>query len=899
MLQTKLYRPPVNEDYLYRDQLIDLLNRNKDKPFTLVCAPSGYGKSMLISSWLENCECSYIWLSLSDDENDFRTFLESILFSINKEFADSLEGFAKLLMGPELPPIKIIAETLINDLDDITKDFVLVLDDLHLINNQQINELIDLLLKYPPQNMHFVIISRRDPSINLSSLRIHDRMNEVRMRDLSFNATEVSQIFKKLSPLKLNDKAIDSIHEKTEGWVTGLRLILLTIHDANDVDKLLKNLEKGFFNISEFLMEEVIRKQPIEIQNTLLLSSILGRFSADLINEVCFPDNNKSKNQGKEFINWLIKANLFLIPLDLQNHWFRYHHLFQDILLEQFKNITNPEKIKTIHARASYWFEQNGFLDEAIRHANIAGDIDKIISIIEKYRTEELNKDNWHHLERWLLLVPYEELQQKPILLLTKAWAAYQKTNVAEIIGILERLDTLAKDHVFSKEMLGEFAYFQGIIAYFSGQREKSKELLHDACEKLKDDIGMILGQAQVFYAAILQMCGEAEKGIQFLNQCLLKATPSDTMYLSRISAGYIYIYIFEGDYAKAEVTGIRFDKIAEKSQSPFAISVSKYLLGVVYFEMTDFEKAISYFDSTIKNRYISEMGIIIYAYTGLMLSYQFLNQKDEAKNVMAQLLKFVEEMSNSTLMPAVHSCQARIDLLNGNLSSAISWAHSTEPPLDPFSLFTNLDRPLITKARILIAENTKKSLAAAVDLLLQTLQLAQSVNYANHYIDLYILLSIAYQKQGDRDNSIAMFTKAVLLGESQRIIRPFMETKESIKDQLMIMKEKSIAVAFIEDLLGIFASLEVEDISTAKAAPIEKTLIGTSSQNAPQKLTLREKEILELVAKGYRNKEIADKLFISLDGVKKHIYRTYQKLDIKNRVELVNLAKEQGLISN
>ena len=897
MLQTKLYRPPINDDYLYRDHLIDLLNQNKDRPFSLVCAPSGYGKSMLISSWLENCECHYIWLSLSDDENDFRTFLENILFSINSVFPDSLENFAALLKGPELPPIKIIAETLINDLDDITKDFVLVLDDFHLINNQQINELIDKVLKYPTQNMHLVIISRRDPSINLSSLRSHGRMNEVRMRDLSFNTTEVSELFKKLSPLKLNDKSISSIHEKTEGWVTGLRLILLTLHDANDVDKLLKNLEKGFFNISEFLMEEVIRKQPIEIQNTLLSSSILDRLSADLITEVCFPDNNKLENRGEEFINWLINSNLFLIPLDLQNHWFRYHHLFQDILLEQFKNTTNPEKIKTIHARASNWFEQNGFMDQAIHHAHIVGDLDKIVSIIEKYRNDALNNDKWHILERWLLAVPFEVQQQKPILLLTQAWISYQQTKIDEVVGVLERLDTLAKDIAFSKEMLGEFALFKGIIAYFSAQEEESKEYLEEACENLKDDIGVILGEAELFYAVVLQMCGETEKGIQFLNQCLLKAKPSDIMYLSRITSGYVYMYMLEGDYTKAEVAGIRFDKIAEKCQSQFVLAWSKLLLGAIYFNKFDLEKAVSYFKSGLKNRYISDMSISVNAYIGLTFSFQLLQRKDEANNALEKLLEFVEEMNNNVFMPAVLSCQAWMDLQNGKLSSAISWAHSTEPPLDPLSLFVWLDRPLITKARILIEENTKKSLTVAVDLLLQTLQLVQSVNYTCHFIDLYILLSIAYQKQGDKDNSIAMFTKAVLLGESQRIIRPFMETKELITDQFMIMKEKNIARAFIEELSSILENTNYHGEEVAKKATKEK-LKDTFKGFKIQKLTSREKEIIELVAKGYRNKEIADKLFISLDGVKKHIYRTYQKLHVKNRVELINLTKEQGLIS-
>jgi len=222
MLRTKLHRPPVTKEHVYRDHLIESLHSNKYKPFTLVSAPAGYGKSMLISYWLEKCACPFAWISLSEDDSDFRSFLICINTSIKRIFPNGLIGFGEILKAVELPSHTVIAEMLINELDDIDEDFILILDDYHLLHNKQINELVDLLLRYPPQKMHLVLITRRDPGLNLSALRAHSRMNEIRMPELCFNQKEIAILFKHLLNTDLNAETIDFLLNKTEGWITGL-----------------------------------------------------------------------------------------------------------------------------------------------------------------------------------------------------------------------------------------------------------------------------------------------------------------------------------------------------------------------------------------------------------------------------------------------------------------------------------------------------------------------------------------------------------------------------------------------------------------------------------------------------------------------------------------------------
>jgi LuxR family maltose regulon positive regulatory protein len=291
----------------------------------------------LISSWLEKCKCPYAWVSLNDDDNELHSFLNCIYLSILKIHPDALKNFSRIVEVSELPPLKIISETLINDLDNISGEFVFVLDDYHLIHNQQIHELIDLILKYPPQDLHMVVIARRDPAFDLSSLRAHSRMNELRMSDLCFSSKEIAILFKHLLGADLKDETVDHLVKKTEGWITGLCLASLTVTQPKDTNLILQNLEGDVHFIADFLVNDVLQKQPEEMQKLLLLTAVLNRFSADLIDSL-EPDEKKDAKHrisGRVFINWLLKSNMFIISLDDKNKWFRYHHLFQEMMQSQ------------------------------------------------------------------------------------------------------------------------------------------------------------------------------------------------------------------------------------------------------------------------------------------------------------------------------------------------------------------------------------------------------------------------------------------------------------------------------------------------------------------------------------------------------------------------------------
>ena len=339
ILRTKLYRPTISDDIVIRTHLINRLEKNRKKPLTLVSAPAGYGKSILISSWLEEVKCLYAWVSLDEEHNDLRLFLGYFVAAVHQIFPEKLQTIEPYLKASELPPLSIISQDLINALDQIDDDFVMVLDDFYLIRNEQIFELINRLLWHPPHNMHLVISTRRDPSLSLTELHSYNRMNEIRMAELSFTRKEITLLFKKLQGTELSDTISERLLEKTEGWIVGLRLVLLGIGSQEYAEHIIGNLKGDMHLISEFLVEHVLRNQPVQFQDYLLKTSILNRFCSELVEALkdIEPGKDEHNINGQAFIEWLVKTNLFVISLDKQHKWFRYHHLFQRLLTNQLE----------------------------------------------------------------------------------------------------------------------------------------------------------------------------------------------------------------------------------------------------------------------------------------------------------------------------------------------------------------------------------------------------------------------------------------------------------------------------------------------------------------------------------------------------------------------------------
>jgi ATP/maltotriose-dependent transcriptional regulator MalT/ActR/RegA family two-component response regulator len=369
ILRTKLQRPVLFEDLLPRSELMVRLDELRRRPLTLVSAAAGYGKSTLASLWLEAWEGPYGWLSLDDVENDLRQFLNYLLAAIANAFPGACETTRSLLQAPELAPVSDLSRYLGNDLEEIKDPFILVLDNYHLIREKTVHDLMDAVLAHPPQNLHLMLLARRDPPLLTSKLRALNQMNEIGTIDLRFTVAEIKAFLETILGHSVDEKTAWTIQERLEGWPAGMRLTSQALKHSGDLDRLLAGLEGGFPTIVDYLMTEVLAHQPPEMAKWLTATAILDQFCAPLCDALLGSEAAPGAGEinGDEFIVRLQKDNLFLMALDSENRWFRYHPLFRQLLQEQLNRHWPPEEIAALHSRANAWFAENDINADAIK----------------------------------------------------------------------------------------------------------------------------------------------------------------------------------------------------------------------------------------------------------------------------------------------------------------------------------------------------------------------------------------------------------------------------------------------------------------------------------------------------------------------------------------------------
>ncbi len=894
ILKTKLHRPQVTAEHLLRKDLIDKIEDNLMKPLTLVSAGAGYGKTMLVSTWLENTKRTYAWISISEDDNDIRTFLNYIYSSINSVFPKALQQFKALLTAAKLPPIKEVAHLLINDIEGLGKDFILVLDDYHLIKNEEINSLLNEVLRFPPEHLHLVIITREDPSLRLIDLRVHGRLTEIRMKDLSFTNNEITDLFRKLNGIHLKDQTVFELSSRTEGWVTGLKLISLAYGDSQNEESLRKGLSKRNIWANEFLFEEVFNKQEKQIQDMLLCSALFDRFSMELMDyvlgdELCFPEDN--------FVLWLEQHNMFVIPLDRELQWVRYHHFFHELLKKEVTKRLSKERCNSYHQRASDWFLNQGQIEEAISHAILSDNPEGAVQIVEQFRQRELEQDRWFELEKWLKIIPTEFHENNPVIHLTKAWICFQQTRIHKVLELIDAFSEEFEVSELNKSLQGELYFFIGMLRYFSGEGAESSAYLQKSVKYLKGFTGLVLGEAELMYALSLQMVGKRMEALKLLEECIETSRSTDIMYLTRIQTGINYILILEADFTGARRWSKPMKKVMTKSESEYALSWGEYLNGFVRLSLFNLKTALDEFTSATKRKYISDMSISVNAYIGAILCLEFMNKSEEARDVLLELERFVRGIDDSEFLPMVPSCRARLQLLQGNVDKALEWARSDQHSIDALSIFLWVEVPVITQARVLVNHGDIKEIQYAIALLKQICQVIKNVHFQCQIADPLILLSIAYQKLKKKKEALATLKEVVLLAKEQKWIRPFVEASGLITPLLIELRDNAVAPNFIEVLL-----LEIKKRQSKESNGL---MVGNNKGNKGSRvrksdsLTLREIETIQWLSKGLRNQEIADKMFVSLDTIKKHLYRSFQKLGVKSRLELIDKAHRLNLIQD
>jgi LuxR family maltose regulon positive regulatory protein len=887
-LQTKLQRPRVDDDLVSRPRLIEQINRGLERPLTLVSAPAGFGKTTLLSAWSQGKDVNASWISLAENDDDPRIFFRYFAAAIERVFPNACDDFLPLLNAPQLPPQDYLATKLVNELAALPGKFVLVLDDYHFIQAETIHQLLTTLISNLPSQMHLMIATRKDPPFPLSLLRGRRQMLEIRAVDLRFTPEEAKIYLEGVLGEELDHNAVSSLTNSAEGWITGLRLAALSMQGQADLKVSVDILEgSSAFYVREYLFNEVFSRQRQEIQDFLLRTSILNRFCAELCDAVISASNSHI------LLEKLGHPNLFLVYLDVERKWSRYHHLFRDMLRHRMKRTFGQDKINELHRRASAWYGTRGMIEEALNHALAAEDMDSAVQLIERSRHELLNAEDWSTLERWLNKLSDEVVRERPALLLARAWTFELRYQAARIPPILQEVETLlgAEDAVWTdakvQDARGEINALKSCIYFTKDESARALKSALVALEQIPVAHTFVRSIAIIILALAYHNSGQSSMAFRELNAFLAGAR-SETI-IARVLIAQIYIYMLQGDLYQAEHFLNQLHQVTDKTRLTISKVVFHWLSGRINYERNDLDLASKHFSAVFELRYNAQFIMVHDSMIALAMLEHAQGNPEKKASALTDLRKFSLERGITDKLPEIDFVEARLALHSDDVGRAIQRMQSIPSDI-PSLMLVFLEIPIISKTQALITQRTDASYQEAAQLLEELLAFVKAMNNTYQEIRILACLAQVYQAQGRTKEAQDALEHSLKLAQPGGFIRTFVDLGLKMAELLNQFADRGFKTDYIHQLLAAFSG---QPQIIGKQRPVK----ALANDDLVEPLTRREREVLELLGKWLSGKEIAQELVISPRTVKKHTSNIYGKFGVKNRMQAVEKAKDLGLL--
>jgi LuxR family maltose regulon positive regulatory protein len=895
MLLTKLHIPSAGNNIVHRSVLHEKLNIGLNRKLILVSAPAGFGKTTVMSDWINQNKIPAAWFSLDNGDNDPADFLSYIISGVQCIHSAFGLGALKLLNSPNKPSVESIASLLINELLNINQNILLVLDDFHLINSSEVLKLVTYLIEHIPGNIHIAILTRSDPALSVSRLRSQQQLVELRSSDLSFSANDISVLFNKKLKFSLSIDDVYSLESKTEGWIAGLQLTALSMHGREDISGFIQDLKGDNRYIMDYLMEEVLKLQTDEIKEFLLQTSLLEQMSAPLCNAVL------NRNDSQLILETLEKNNMFVIPLDEERNWYRYHHLFAD-LLKQRLHQRGKSAITKLHNNAIEWFKKNSMPLLAIEHAIETENFEKSIQLLGEI-VETMWKNGQHAaIMKYGDLLPDEIIKKNADFSLYYAWiliiaGQIQKAEPflasAEIttIQIINDKNSSEEDLQYNKKLSGKisvaFAYLYSITA----DPEKTFSYGKAAMENLSEDDPLwyswgwySIGIAEMYRENFKECINAFENALEY-------GKKSGNVYListiaSRLSPIEARMGLYSSSYKRCSdlITFMKESGYSQitKSESTYA-GVYSMMAGIESMR-TDFDDALENIkiaynlcknesNNTIKVHVLMVYALALYGRGDIAGVKKMIN---EADNILKQNIVF------PTTMSIYISMKGFMLIEQNELEKANHFFKKNGLEYDkkiPYSY----EHGYIDFARLLIIEMRFRE---AEIILSKLLKMAQAANRIERIIETKVIYAILNKATGDKEKAIKNLIEALEDAACENILMSFVLFHSDISD---LLKE----VYKIQATTKTKIPKELIDKLKLALERREK-FIKTNSESV---LSDRELDTIKLIAEDLSNQEIADKLFISLNTAKTHVKNIFLKLAVDSRIQAVTKAKELGII--
>lgn len=901
LLSTKLYIPPARTNVIERPRLAKKLLSGIDRPgsFGLLSGPAGFGKTTLLSEFVTRYGQPVAWVSLDEGDNDYLRFWTYLITACQSVLEGVGEAALELLSTPQSLPDETVPTILINDFVIQTGSVVLVLDDYHEIQNQSIHNSLLFLLDHIPDNLYIVISTRIDPPWSLARYRARNRLVEIRAQDLRFSVEEATEFLNRTMGLDLSVEDVSALEERTEGWIAGLQLVALSIQGRVDIAAFVKAFTGSHVYVAEYLIEEVLQRQPESIQTFLLKTSMLKRMNAGLCEAVT------GCQDGQVILQSLHRENVFVIPLDNEGKWFRYHHLFADLLHARLRQSLLVEEFAALQLRAADWHERNGFLLEAVNYALAAKDFKRAAELVKQAAHTLMFTGRVNILGDWLEALPEESFRAHPQLIFYQFWIDVLQTKADLSEDALREKEDLLKALPPSPEnnrLRGELMSIICRAIALSGRTSEGIRLAKEALAYLPADDLASRARANSALASALDLEGQAEEAEPAYQDSYSQAIAAGDYRLAAhtlMAKGLIQIH-----YGYLHEAAETFQMIVDmnpawgdsakqvKSSTVFLPAGQGYIgLGCVHLEWNELDMAESYLQRGMD---LCRQGGL----DGVFIGKVRMSRLRQAKGDLAGAL---EEIRVPPQMQRVDTFnlvtrQIQIALAEEDVSHArrlaeplikmLNSVSASKPPI----VFLEIIQSII--ARVYLASGEIEKALQAVEELYTA---AEPGGRLGRLIEVHLLKALAYQKQNEESlplQAIENLTHALELGELQGHILLFLEAGPALIPLLKAVTDRRSTPDGVKEyarvLLDTFEGL-------GKSANSRPTSVAN---DLVEQLTPREIEVLELLALGDSNQDIADKLVITVRTVKKHTGNIYGKLNANSRIQAVTRAHELGLLT-
>jgi LuxR family maltose regulon positive regulatory protein len=911
VLSTKLHIPHTRIHGVSRPRLTEKLRTGVAHPgnFVLLSGPAGFGKTTLLSEFAALPQQPPIaWVSLDEADNDpirFWTYLIAACQTVQSEIGETVLA---LLQTPQFLPDETIPTLLINDLARLGKDLVLVLDDYHLIHNPSIHIAVSFLLDHLPDNLHLILATRVDPPWPLARFRARNQLIEIRAADLRFTTEEAAVFLNQVMELNLRPEDVAALETRTEGWIASLQLAALSMQGRSDLTGFIQAFTGSHVYVAEYLIEEVLERQSEEVKTFLLQTSILERLNASL----CEMVNGRPHSQ--DVLKYLYQSNLFLLPLDDEGRWFRYHQLFADLLKARLQQTLPAEAIAVLHQRAATWFEQAGMISEAMEHFLAAKDYSHAIQIIGNVALPMILQAHVRTVDGWLQSIPQTYLEQSLEVNMAFAWLNLLRGTFSEATPYVEHLFTLFSSTDMGDQnpsIHGEWLTMQSKLLSVQGKTVESRDMANRALQILPETAVHIRSLIYINQATIYQQMLDYDHAAETF-QMIVRDSQTTGNFTFEIlgTSGQAQMLLQQGKlHACFEIAsqGVRRLEITGKT-TPFSATLYGEL-GQIHYHWHQLDQARSYL-----LRSIQASGLNGYSdpeiYHHVMLSRMFQMEEDwnAAEREMQKASDLAQASPPAMIREHVLSQQVRIDLAINRFSKAQELLKAEGfsfneifhfPDLAPGTSVTEPLGMLYNSAlRVLLAHarttHDPVNLKSGIELAGRVLAGELQCRHIPVALETLLLRSQLHAALGEDQHSLTDVVKALQLGEPEGFISIFVEEGQPIAEALTtLLKRKlygTVRPGYIQEILAAFRGLQSSKDVMSGAVKEDLAPIVP--------LTPREMQVLQLIAAGDANQTIASKLVITLSAVKKHTGNIFNKLNVSSRTQATARARLLGLLA-